>query len=462
MKEFLKPVGILLFISVLFFGAFSGCKKEEPIELPPKEENVVNEFIYDITSTYYLWEQYIPSGIDINDYPDSYELFDTLKYKTLDHWSALTDNYQDFQNSLDGIRKVAGYRLQLFEIAGSQNLYGIVGWVYAGSSAEQAGLKRGDIIVKINGQNLSADNLNDLLSLDSYTIALGQIVGDQVSETGETLSAVKTELAINPILYYDVIDVQGTKIGYFVYDQFLDSYTAELENVFSYFASESIDELVLDLRYNPGGYVTTCANLASMIAPANALDKTFLTMQWNDLLTDYLTQEFGSESDYFITNFPKPNINIDMGRMVVLTSTGSASASEAIINGLSPYMDITIIGERTAGKYTGASLFYDMEEQKHDWGIYLVINRIANSLGNTDYVDGFTPDFEVADDYTTPLGDIAEPLLAKAIEQLTGVIAKKAKSRPENIIPFANYYESELEQNGIMYIDKKLRGFKKD
>jgi len=80
-------------------------------------------------------------------------------------------------------------------------------------------------------------------------------------------------------------------------------------------------------------------------------------------------------------------------------------------------------------------------------------------LGVTDYVNGFTPDFEVTDDYTTPLGEVTEPLLAKAIEQLTGVIAKKEAILPENIEPFAKYYEHAFEKDGLMYINKSPNNF---
>ncbi len=445
-----------VFVTALILVGFAGCEQDDPKDLIPEETKIVNQFIYDVTTTYYLWDEYIPVGIDINTYADSYNLFETMKYQSLDHWSALTDNYQSFQNSLDGIRKTGGYKLSLFQIAGSDVVYGIVEFVYSGGAAELAGLNRGDIIVKIDGQTLTTDNYIDLFNSDNYLIGFGQLIDNQLSETGVTANIVKTELAINPILFYSVIDVNGSKIGYLVYDQFLDTYTTELKDVFRYFATENIDELVLDLRYNPGGYLTTCAELASMIVPSVSLDKTFITMQWNETLTEYLTQEYGENSDNFILKFPTPEVNVDMSRMVVLTSGRSASASEAVINGLDPYMDITIIGGQTVGKYTGASLFYD-EEKKHDWGIYLVLNRISNALGNTDYVDGFMPDFEVADDYTTPLGDVTEPLLAKAIEQLTGVPAKKTKLLPENTLLFNKYFEFDFEKKGLMIINKEHR-----
>lgn len=429
---------------------FSGCKKEAPQPPEPTETEIVTQFVFDVLTTYYLWNTFIPTGIDINTYSDPNLLFENMKYDELDHWSAITDDYVAFQDALNGVRTTAGYKLKLFQIADTETIFGIIELVYSGGSADEAGLKRGDVLMKINGQDLTTANYIDLLNLDEYTIGLGQIVDGVLSENGETADIIKREMSINPILYYDVIDIAGTKIGYFVYDQFLDSYTTDLKDVFSYFASQNITELVLDLRYNPGGYLSTCADLASMIAPEPALDEIFISMEWNEQLTNYLTNKYGANSEYFKLFFPVPEVNLNLNRLVVLTSERTASASEAIINGLSPYMDVTVIGGQTVGKYTGASLFYDSEEQRHTWGIYLVINKIINALGNTDYVDGFIPDFAVDDDYTTPLGDMNEPLLAKAIEYLVGVPVKKSVTFPDNFQKLDNYYENNFEKNGLM------------
>jgi C-terminal processing protease CtpA/Prc len=454
MNKYSSPVLRFIFGSILLATSFVGCEKEDPLPPEPTETEIVNQFVFDVLSTYYLWDTFIPSGIDISTYSDPNLLFEDMKYDELDHWSAITDDYVAFQDALNGVRTTAGYKLKLFQIADSETVFGIIELVYSGGSADEAGLKRGDIMMKINGESLTTSNYVDLLGLEEYTIGLGQMVDDVLSETGETASIKKREMSINPILYYDVIDVEGTKIGYFVYDQFLDSYTTELKDVFSYFASQNITELVLDFRYNPGGYLSTCVDLAGMIVPEPALDKIFLSMEWNRQLTDYLTSKYGADSGYFKLFFSVPEVNLDLNRLVVLTSERTASASEAIINGLSPYMDVTVIGEQTVGKYTGASLFYDSEEQKHTWGIYLVINKIINVLGNTDYVDGFIPDFAVDDDYTTPLGDVNEPLLAKAIEYLVGVPVKKSVALPDNFQKLDNYYENNFEKNGLMITGK--------
>lgn len=458
MIKYLNSKVIYIFIIVSSISTFVGCKNEAPQPAEPSETEIVNQFVFDVFYTYYLWDTFFPADIDINTYSDPNLLFEDMKYDELDHWSAITDNYVTFQDALNGVRTTSGYKLKLFQIADSVTVFGIIELVYSGGPADEAGLKRGDVLMKINGQSLTTSNYTDLLGLDSYTIGLGQLVDGVLSDTGETANITKREMSVDPILYYDVLDVNGTKIGYFVYDQFLDSDTTELKDVFSYFASENVSELVLDLRYNPGGYLSTCAALASMIAPESSLDKIFLSMEWNQTLTEYFTNKYGENSDYFKMFFPVPEVNLNLNRLVVLTSGRTASASEAIINGLSPYMDVTVIGGQTVGKYTGASLFYDFEKHKHTWGIYLVINKIINALGNTDYVDGFIPDFKVDDDFTTPLGNMNEPLLAKAVEYLTGVPVKKMVGLPNNMTPFANYYEHDFEHDGLM-INNKTENF---
>lgn len=437
-----------LVISLIFALVLLSCaRNENPIPID-NETQAVNEFVYNTSSMYYLWTNYIPGGIDYTSYTDSYQLFEDIKYSSLDRWSFLHDDYMEILNSFNGIEKTGGYKLKLFQYENSDNVYGIFDYVYKDGPAYNAGIVRGDYLLKINDQTLTVSNYSDLLSTDQYSVTIGELVGDQITETN-TVSINHIEMNINPVLKSEVFEVSGTKIGYLLYDQFIEDYVSDLESAISSLKSQGITELILDLRYNPGGYVSTCTKLASMIAPASAINNIFLTMQWNDELTDFLVSEYGAESDYFIEKFPTPNVNLNLSRLVVLTSDRTASASEAIINGLKPYMNVQVIGKKTHGKYTGASLFYDNVEQKHNWGLYLVLNRIANVDGNTDYVDGFTPDIEVQDDYTTPLGDVNEALLARAISYLTGVTKKTKKQNLLNK-PYKSYFENKIKENGLM------------
>ncbi len=423
------------------------CKQDEKIL--PDDIYEINSFIYDVTNTYYLWEDYIPSGIDINSYTNPEDLFNAMYYPTLDHWSFVSDDYQTVLNSFDGIKKSTGYKIQLFKFAETEDVYGIIEYVYEGGPAAIAGVQRGDVIISVNGEMLNTSNYAELLTLDNMELGLGEISGDQIIDLHSNVSITLAEMNINPVLQYKVIEEGGKKIGYLLYDQFIENYFDELESVFTYFKGQGIDEVVLDLRYNPGGYVSTCAGLASMLVPASALDDVFLFQQWNAELTQYLTGTYGANSEYFVLNFPEPSVNLDLSRIIVLTSERTASASEALINGLDPYMQVITIGGQTSGKYTGASLFYDELSFVNYWCVYLVINKIANANGLTDFVEGFVPDYSIEDDYSTPVGDLNEPLLAKAIEVITGLPAKKT-GKTLLSRPFDRIYGNRFEENGMM------------
>ena len=440
----MKQINFIIILSLLIFS----CSEKNEVTTPKTETEIVNEFIFNTSSTYYLWTDQIAPEIDYNLYSDSYNLFEDIKYETLDHWSFIHDNYQEILNSFNGIEKTGGYKLKLFKYENSNDVYGIFEYIYENSPAYEAGIKRGDYLVKIDNQTLNMDNYSTLLSKEQYTVTLGELIDNQINETN-TVSLTHIEINTNPILQSKVIEIAGTKIGYLLYDQFIEDYITELENAILDLKSQGITELVLDLRYNPGGYVSTCTKLASMIAPSSAIGDVFLTMQWNTELTDYFTSQYGAESDYFIEKFPTPNVNLNLSRLVVLTSSRTASASEAIINGLAPYMNVQVIGEQTSGKYTSASLFYDNEEQKHNWSLYLIISKIANASGNTDYFNGLVPDIEEQDDYKTQLGDENEILLARAISYLTGVtkISKKHKLLNK---PYKNYFNNKFEKEGML------------
>ena len=448
-KLSIKTLSLFFILTTVFIS----CDKNEA-PLPPTDNNEVGKrFVYDYTSQFYLWQEYIPVHLNIDNYADPFKLFEGMYYPTLDKWSFVTDDVETLLNSLSGVRKAAGFKFQPFKYTtDSKDLFLLVEYVHTDGEAYKAGLERGDVILMINGTTPTEDNFSDLVSQDNLELKIGELNGDQVVDLNETINVTKIEQAFNPILQHEVIEVGGKKIGYFLYDQFIADYDDEMTNVISSFSSQGIDELVLDLRYNPGGYVSTCALLGSMIVPAVNLDDIFLTYQWNDLVTS----ELGNDPEYeelFTTYFPEPSVNLDLNTLYVLTSERSASASEAIINCLRPYMDVVIIGEQTSGKYTSVRVFADPETPTtHNWGIFLVTSRIANADGVTDYVNGFTPDYFVADDYITPLGDITEPLLAQAISLITGSTVKSATKLPA-FEAFGPVYENWMERDGLMIDD---------
>ncbi|MFN8258557.1 MAG: S41 family peptidase [Bacteroidales bacterium] len=454
MKLLLKNLMLLLVFLLLVTNS---CKKNEDPSGNnlPDSVKTVNEFIYQNTIDYYLWNEYIPAGIDINDYPDPYELFDAMYYPTLDYWSFVTDDYQGLLDNLNGIQVTEGYIMQLYKFQNSNDLFGIIEYVYEGGPAANAGMKRGDVVLSVNGQTLNINNYTTLIPLSVKELGLGAIEGNEIVDKGITVTVTSAEMNINPVLQYSVLEKGAKKIGYFLYDQFTDDVQV-LEDVMNYFKGQNITDLVLDLRFNSGGYATTCDSLAAMMAPSSAIGSTFLTQQWNDGLTAYLIDEFGSQSDWFISKFPVVPVNLNLSRLYVLTSGRTASASESLVNGLAPYMDVFLIGDRTAGKYTGAWLLNDEIHPEDNWGLYLVTSKLANANGATDFVNGFTPDYEILDDYITPLGDENELLFAKAISLITDSPVKSVRqSAFSNFQPVDKIYRNNMQKQGIMVLKTK-------
>ena len=453
-RKIKQTINTILIISLL---AFTSCNRNNgPVVINdlPDEIKLGDDFVYEITSAFYLWIDYMPAGIDKYGYEGPAELFEAMYYPYLDHWSFVTDDYQTLQNSLDGEKKAAGYKFQLFRYNTTSNeIFVLVEYVHTDGEAYKAGLKRGDVIISVNNEILTETNYQTLLYQDIMEFGIGGLIGNEVVDLDKTITVSRIEQSFNPILQHQIIETGGKKIGYFLYDQFISDYDDTLVKVIKAFDDQGIDELVLDLRYNPGGYVSSCALFSSMLVPEANLNDVFITHQYNSILTEYYQLQPNADSN-FVTYFPEPEVNLNINRLFVLSSGRTASASEALINGLKPYMNVTIIGEQTSGKYTGASLFHDLETPPaHNWGLYLILSKIANADGVTDFVNGFTPNYIVQDDYITPLGDQSEPLLAKAIELITGVTKKSTAKLPESFISAGRSYDNWLEKEGVMIQD---------
>lgn len=160
-------------------------------------------------------------------------------------------------------------------------------YVYPGSPADEAGLKRGDIILSIHHTLLDTTNYYDLYSGDSYFVQLGQVESNTLSFTGESIDLVASTAATDPAIYHTVFDINGQKIGYMVYVEFNsgddDEFLSVLDGIFSEFSAAGISDLIVDLRYNPGGEISAAAHLASEVAPSEVSkgEGILVRMQYN-------------------------------------------------------------------------------------------------------------------------------------------------------------------------------------
>lgn len=301
-------------------------------------------------------------------------------------------------------------------------------YVLPGSPAQKAGLKRGDIITKVNGTSLSTTNYADLLDGTTFTFGLASVNGTTLVDSDQTRTVTATIFQENPVFLDSVYTVGAKKVGYFVYNQFVpgannskaNEYDAQMDAVFSDFKAQGVNELVLDLRYNPGGYTSSSVNLASLIGKGVNSGKLYFREEWNKTITPQLQQEYGSS--FFIQNFmdKAQNIGNNLTRVFVLTTDQTASSSELIINGLRPYMIVTTIGTATYGKNVGSITITD-DTGEIKWGIQPIVFKSYNNANQSDYSTGFTPTTEVEEPLVLlPLGDTREALLNEALYQISG------------------------------------------
>jgi C-terminal processing protease CtpA/Prc len=240
----------------------------------------------------------------------------------------------------------------------------------------------------------------------------------------------------NPIQLDTVLNVNNLKVGYLVYNGFNADFDIQLNDVFKRFKDAGIDKLVLDLRYNGGGSVQTAKYLASMIY-GTATSKVFFKSQYNTGLQAEIVKEDGaaSLSENFTDKILKtsttaetPINTLNMTKLYVITSDNTASASELLINGLIPYMQVYNVGINTAGKYVASVTIKDWDANgvvnpNHKWAMQPIVVKIANSAGVSDFVDGLVPDYSLEEDIANllPFGDQNEILLKAVLNNIKGL-----------------------------------------
>ncbi len=449
-------------ILILFalFLILTGCSREpilepeeELTELPEDKETQIKDFVWNAMNSWYLYQEDQPLLNDarndhipdyaalLNAYSSPEAFFDGLLYKpnVKDKFSFIVDDYTALQNELQGISEDFGFDYQLVRFSSSNNdLIGYVRYVLPGTPAYEAGIRRGDLFGKVNGTQLTISNYQELLfNKKAYDLGLVKL-NDGNFVQGNTVPMTAAIVHENPVFKSEIlISNSGVTVGYLVLNGFNHLYHSELNQAFTKFRNNNVGELVLDLRYNPGGSVITAATLASMIFSDDP-GKRFITFDYNskheelDNPLNFLNKVYKFNEDFEVTG-TEPLTSLGLKRLFVLTSSATASASEAIINGLNPYMDVVVIGETTVGKNVGSRTLYDTPDsdyaakpqgnQLHTYALQPLTTKIVNSAGFGEYENGFEPDIELSElDYIVdlkPLGSLDEPLLHAALEYLS-------------------------------------------
>ncbi len=412
-----------------------------------EETKLADQFAIDALSVYYLWidDDDIKSAVETKLNPETCtDPISAVKEVRSgeDRWTAMYDDVSALTNSLNGTETTMGQYMQVGTIGNKDGTYFLlVCYVYPGSPAEKAGVKRGDIYISYNGADITDSNLEEAYygtTTATYGMAHIETTDDggyRIKDDGTSVSLTPVVMYEDPVLCAKTFDVEGKKVGYLAYAGFDMASCSKLIETCKGFKSEGVSELVLDLRYNGGGYVFTEELLASMLAPeANVaagdvyekeVYNALLTKYWGDTSTSYFRTAFSrTDSDDATTDYSTADANIGLQKIYALVSDNTASASESIIVGLMPYMDIDVIGTQTHGKFcTGVILAPDDVYKSapaaiEDWGIYVMIGSYSDKDGNNPCrPDGLTPDTAVSD---APfdgfqLGDENETMLKAAL-----------------------------------------------
>lgn len=479
-----KYIGILL--ACLLPLGFVACSdddvpEKEPVVLPGddgKEENkpdyytfseaYINQFCYEQMSFYYLWWKDIQNNIGdwlLGD--DPIKKVNSIRYKE-DEWTSAIENIKPYTEPSTTTYGTYGYDFQPYWAdAAMTHVVAVVKMVYPDSPAEKAGLKRGSVIVQMDGRNIENKNedYNALLSSSSLSLS----VYNPDSKITEEVKMTPTDMYLEPVLYEKVFDCGGKKVGYVFFNDFTFECVDRLIEVAKYFKQEGVSELVLDLRYNGGGYVVTEEILVSLLAPEDNVKNgdLYQTAVYNDseygkLLKQYYGDDYSNT--YFKTkhewsrdgkdySYDTSDANIGLSKIYALVSGSTASASEATLVGLMPFMDIEVIGIQTGGKHCAGVMFeaeeyyqdyedYAEELKKKDtakynqfvddfwknysgwknyvgnWGLYVMVSTYADKNGNNPCrPNGIIPDVEIMDnpEEPYPLGDDREALLREAL-----------------------------------------------
>lgn len=409
----------------------------------------VNGWIYDNMSVYYLWNDKLSKSPNYSLNPEDF--FESILYKYNktsnpdgDRFSWIQEDYTELLGNLSGVasHEIGFEYILVGTDATLKQYYALVLYAMHGTDAELKGINRGRFITKINGQNITADNYKNLFGgTGTKKLSMADFVYNETEKryilqsSGDVTINMHNYFAENPIYLDTIYTVANNKIGYLVYNFFArdngdksNNYDKELISKLSNFKSKGVNEMVLDLRYNSGGAVSSAIALASALVKNRSTKNVLTTSQYNSILHNALIKEEGANynKDYFIdkiigTTVAIPEMNLP--RLYVLTSGWTASASEFIINGLKPYMDVILIGETTYGKNVGSITIYEDDDPKNKWGMQPIVVKFANSLGFSDFTAGFNPDYEIDEFenlYLYSFGDTNDPLLGKALSLITG------------------------------------------
>lgn len=400
-----------------------------------------DRWIDDTMRVWYYWKQDIPHTNDLNYFSPPFEFFasvlseqdgeDGQPFSTIDSLDApatrgvpSTDYGYGFQYTTNHVED------------NDTALYARLLYVSPDSPAGEAGLERGDWILEMDGEPITENNYSRLNGGEGITLTVGYY--DAAQDTilayaePQTLAPART-FYDNPVHYRNVYVSGSKRVGYLVYNHFTGGltessteYDDDLREAFSYFATEQVNEFVLDLRYNNGGQLSCASLLCAMLAPSSALGQTLAYLEFNESI--------GEQEMVFNESLIQGGANLNLSRLYVLTSTETASASEMLINCLKPYMEVVLVGGTTVGKNVASRAFVNEELMLE---MRPIVCKLYNADRESEYAEGFTADVSVDENGDMarflPFGNPDELMLYTALNLINGTQSETQQAAAQTV-----------------------------
>jgi C-terminal processing protease CtpA/Prc len=355
------------------------------------------QFVHDVMRDIYFWYDLLPANVDLSQYASPEELLDFLiSFQPLDNFSYISSAEADAQFFGEGQFEGFGFSTR-FETADDLRFTR----VFSGSPAAQAGFQRGQRILELGGRTIAEIQANEGLA-----VVFGQSPLEfriRNLDNSEFIVTVSHDIVtINPLPQWRVIDMGGVPVGYVEFATFVSTAEPVFNTVFSDFNAAGVTDVIIDMRYNGGGLVDTARLLGDYLGGSVA-GRIFSLTVFND------KNSFRNETELFeqIAN------SMNLSRLVVIATSGTASASELVINSMEPHTDVTIVGDTTFGKPVGqvGALFCDKI-------LRATAFETLNALNEGGYFNGLPVDCPAADDLAEVVGSATDPNLVTALTYL--------------------------------------------
>lgn len=392
------------FIGLLFMATLAACSGGESTALQPGtsacNDNGQKAFVRDEMYAWYLWNDLLPASVNIEDYATAEDLLAYLtSFQPLDNFSFINSAAADSQFFGEGKFEGFGFSWRLVATDDPR-----LTRVFSGSPAANGGLDRGQRILSLNGRTIADiqanEGINAVFDNDPVTFEMRR---PDLSEFTVTIS--KDIVTIPPVPQYRIIDAgNGVNVGYVELSTFISTADPVLDTVFADFRAAGVNDVIVDLRYNGGGLVSTANLLGDYLGGDVAENLVFSRTEFN------ADRAAANNSSRF---FARLGNSISLSRLVIVATRGTASASELVTNGMDPHVEVTIVGDRTFGKPVG-----QIGLEFCDKILRPTSFQTVNADGVGDYFDGLPVDCAAADDLSVAVGADTDPNIVAAIGYL--------------------------------------------